>query len=313
MLGNLQIILPVFILIGAGYFATRNKMFSAEHVDAVMKFAQVFALPCLLFSAVAKLDIASSFQPQLLISFYAGNTVVFFLGALVARYLFKRPPGASVAVGFSGMFANTVLLGLPIIERAYGPEALQPVYAIIAIHVPYCYLVGITTMEVARAGGQPLGVTLMRICKEILTNSLTIGLMLGFVVNLGGITLPSFIWSPIQMMVSAAIPIALFSLGGVLVRYKLADRIGETVMVLGLKLFIHPGIAYFLAVYVFDLPIGLTRAAVLTAAMAPGVNVYLFASLYDRAKGTAANAVLLGTITSLFSVSFWLYMLEQSF
>jgi predicted permease len=313
MLGNLQIILPVFLLISAGYLATRQKMFTAEQVDAVMKFAQGFALPCLLFSAVAKLDIEASFQPQLLISFYAGNTTVFILGALIARFVFKRPAGTSVAVGFSGMFANTVLLGLPIIERAYGPEALQPVYAIIAMHVPYCYLVGITTMEVARAGGQSLGNTLLRIFKEIFRNSLTIGLILGFIVNLTGITLPSFIWSPIQMMVSAAIPIALFSLGGVLVRYKLADRIGETIVVLVLKLFIHPGIAYFLATQIFDMSFELTRAAVLAAAMAPGVNVYLFANIYDRAKGTAANAVLLGTITSLFSVSLWLYIIEVSF
>ena len=309
MLDNLRIIMPVFLLVGAGFLATKRGIFSSEQADAVMKFAQTFAIPALLFTAVANLDLSAVFKPHLLLSFYAGNTFVFIAGTLIARHFFKRPSGAAVAVGFSGMFANSVLLGFPIIERAFGPEALQPVYALVAIHAPYCYIVGITTMEVARADGQPLGKTARRILKEIFTNSLTIGLLLGFAVNISNIALPTFVWSPIKMMVSAAIPTALFALGGIMVRYKLADRIGETCVVLVLKLLVHPGIAYLLATQAFDMSIEFTRAAVMTAAMAPGINVYVFASMYDRAKGTAANAVLLGTAASIVSVSFWLFML----
>jgi predicted permease len=309
MLANLQIILPVFLIVGAGYLAAKRAIFTSEQADAVMRFAQTFAIPALLFTAVATLDLSSVFQPGVLISFYTGNTFVFIVGGLIAYHIFKRPAGAAVAVGFSGMFANSVLLGFPIIERAFGPEALQPVYALIAIHAPYCYIVGITTMEIFRADGQPIRKTVKRILKEIFTNSLTIGLMLGFAVNFSGVILPQFVWSPIKMMVNAAIPAALFALGGIIVRYKLTDRIGETLMVLTLKLFVHPGIAYILATQVFDLSIEFTRAAVMTGAMAPGVNVYVFANLYDRAKGTAANAVLLGTAASIVSVSFWLFML----
>jgi predicted permease len=309
MLTNFQIILPVFLLIGAGFLAAKRKIFKPEQADAVMTFALKFAIPALLFSAVAKLDLSAVFAPKLLISFYAGNTIAFIAGALIARHFFKRPPGAAVAVGFSGMFANSVLLGIPIIERAYGTEALQPVYALIAVHAPYCYIVGITTMEIVRSDGQSAFKTTQKILKEIFSNSLAIGLMLGFAVNLSGITLPQFVWSPIQLMMSAALPAALFSLGGILVRYKLADRIGETCVVLVLKLFVHPGIAYVLATQVFDLSIEFTRAAVMTAAMAPGINVYIFASMYDRAKGTAANAVLLGTVVSIVSISFWLFVL----
>jgi predicted permease len=51
------------------------------------------------------------------------------------------------------------------------------------------------------------------------------------------------------------------------------------------------------------------KGAVITAAMAPGINVYIFANMYDRARGTAASSVLVGTVASLFSVTFWLYIL----
>lgn len=310
MLNNLYIIFPVFLLVGAGYLAVKRRIFSSEHAGALMKFAQSFAIPALLFSAVARLDLSSVFQPKLLFSFYIGNTATFIIGAIIASRFFQRSPGEAVAVGFCGMFSNSVLLGLPIIERAYGNAALYPVYAIIAIHAPYCYMVGITVMETVRAGGRSFSETLISIAKEIFSNSLTIAILLGFAVNLSGLSLPGFVWSPIDMIVTAAIPTALFALGGILVRYTLTDRIGETLVVLTLKLFIHPGIVYVLGTYIFELSETFLRAAVITAAMAPGINVYLFASIYDRAKGTAANTILLGTALSTASISIWLFILE---
>ncbi|PCH95938.1 MAG: malonate transporter [Rhodobacteraceae bacterium] len=309
MIENLLVVLPVFVLIAAGYAMRKLNKIDDATADNLMDFAQKYGIPCLLFLATSRVDLSNSFQPGLFISFYAGNTFAFVVGGILAWKIFKRSPGNAVAVGFSGMFSNAVLLGVPIIERAYGPAALEGVFALVSIHAPYCYLVGISSMEFARAGGKPLGETIKQILKAIFSSSLTIGILLGISVNISGITLPAFIITPVEMMKSAAIPLALFSLGAILVRYKLAERTAETVMILFLKLVMHPLIAYVLAVYVLDLSQNFTRAAVMTAAMAPGINVYVFASMYDRAKGTAANAVLLGTLASIVSVSIWLQIL----
>ena len=51
------------------------------------------------------------------------------------------------------------------------------------------------------------------------------------------------------------------------------------------------------------------RSAVVTAAMAPGVNTYVFASLYARGQAQAASAVLLATALSVLTVSAWLAIL----
>ncbi len=57
-------------------------------------------------------------------------------------------------IGFCCLFSNSVLLGLPITERAYGPDALTGNFAIIAFHAPFCYGLGITAMEIVRAAAQ---------------------------------------------------------------------------------------------------------------------------------------------------------------
>ncbi len=307
MLGIIQIVLPVFLVLGAGYGAVKAGIFTEVHADGLMKYTQTIAVPCLLFNAIANLDLASVFHPALLASYYTGSITCFVLGILGARFLFKRRPGEAVSVGFCALFSNTLLLGLPIMERAYGTTELN--FAIIAVHAPFCYLIGITTMEFSRADGRALFQTATAVAKAISSNPLTIGLALGFVVNLLSIPIAEPVQQGVDMIVRSALPAALFGVGGILVRYSMTDSLSEIAMVLGLRLVLHPAIALFMTTVVFDLPPPFVQAAVVSAAMAPGVNAYVFANIYDRAKGTAASSVLLGTVASIFSVTVWLLIL----
>lgn len=306
----LQVVLPVFLVIGAGYIAVRLKLFKDSAVDGLMVFTQGFAIPCLLFLNIMRLDLAAVFDWRLLVAFYTGVIVSFSLGIVGARTLFRRRPGDSVAIGFAAMFSNTVLLGLPITERAYGADALAGNFAIISIHAPVLYLIGITMMEASRADGRGVAGTATAVTKAMFKNTLMIGLGLGFVVNISGINLPSSVISASEMVSRAALPAALFGLGGILTRYSFRASIGEAGLITTLKLFVHPAIAYVMCTTVFDLPMEFTRSAVVSASMAPGVNAYVFANMYNRAKGAAASAVLLGTATSIFSASIWLYILS---
>ena len=120
----LDVILPVFLVIGFGWFAAFRGWFSDSAVDGLMRFAQTFALPCVLFLGVAQLDLSRAYSPALMLSFYSGAFAGFALCFSAARWLFQRPLTDAVAIGFAGMFSNSLLLGLPITERAYGAEAL---------------------------------------------------------------------------------------------------------------------------------------------------------------------------------------------
>jgi malonate transporter len=305
----LLVVMPVFLVIGAGYAATRTHLFRQSGVDGLMVFTQNFAIPCLLFRGVATLDLGAAFDGRLLLSFYSGAVICFALGTIAVRRLFRRRPGEAVAVAFAGLFSNSVLLGLPIMERAYGAAALAPNFAIVAIHAPFCYLVGISTMEVARADGRGFVATVRVVLNAMFRNALMIGLALGFAVNLAGIPLPEPVWGAVNMVADAALPAALFGLGGVLTRYSIRASIGEAGMIASLSLVLHPAIALGLSHFVFDLPAEFVRAAVVTAAMAPGVNAYVFANLYNRAQAQAATVILLATGASVVTAAAWLAVL----
>ncbi|MBF9049765.1 AEC family transporter [Roseobacter sp. HKCCD9010] len=305
----LSVVLPVFLVIGAGYLAVWRGLFSDSGVDGLMDFTQKFAIPCLLFMGISTLDLEQNFDWRLLASFYTGSTICFFLGMFGARALFGRPWQDSVAIGFACLFANTVLLGLPIMERAYGPDSLGPNFAIVALHAAFCYLLGITAMEIVRADSNSPLRMVRTVGLAMFRNPLMIGVGLGFVVNLTGLPMPGVLTEAINLMIRAALPAALFGLGGVLYRYKPEGDAKVIAFICVMSLIVHPAIAYGMGGQVLALSEEQMRSVVITAAMAPGVNTYIFANMYGAARRVAASSVLIGTALTVLTASIWLAVL----
>ncbi|MEZ0468671.1 AEC family transporter [Phaeobacter sp. SYSU ZJ3003] len=304
----IDVILPVFLVVAAGYAATMKGYFTHSHIEGLMKFTQSFAIPCLLFRAIANLDLSSSFDPTLLVSFYTGAGICFLIGLFGARLIFKRDWEDCVAIGFCCLFSNSVLLGLPITERAFGPDNLTGNYAIIAFHYPFCYGIGITVMEIVKNRGSGS----MKMARSVLTamfrNVLILGIALGFAANLIGLTIPGAIDDALQLLIRAALPAALFALGGVLVQYRPEGDLRTIAFVCVTALMVHPAIVWSLG-STLGLKQDLFRSGVLNAAMAPGFNAYIFANMYGRARRVAASSVLIATGASVLTVWFWLVVL----
>lgn len=307
----LDVILPVFLVIGFGYAAARAGLFDDGAVDGVMRFAQNFAVPALLFKSIATLDLATAYAPALLASFYIAGFVSFFTAFTASILWFKRPLTDATAIGFVALFSNSLLLGLPITERAYGPDALAGNYAIISMHSPLFYGFGIGLMEWARTRGQGLSTPALarQILRAVFSQSLVVGITAGFVLNLSNLQPPAFFWSGLDLITRAAIPAALFGLGGVLVRYKPDGDFRIIAMLCGCSLILHPALTYGLGRFVFHLDTAGMRSAVVTAAMAPGVNAFMFANMYGVGKRVAASTVLIATALSIPTAWFWLHLL----
>ena len=304
----LDVIIPVFLIIGFGYCTVWTKLFSIDTIDGLMKFSQNFAIPVLLFNAIAKVDLASVFDLNLFFSFYVGATACFLIGFLGSHYLFNRPLEDSVAIGFCCLFSNTVMLGLPITERAYGLDALQHNFAIVSIHAPFCYFLGITVMELVKSSEKSISKKSMMIFKAMFSNALVVGIVLGFLVNISGINLAKSIQASIDMITAVALPAALFGMGGILYQCRPEGDIGPITMICLVSLLIHPAIVWISGINLALSDMQL-RSTVITAAMAPGINTYVFANMYGRAKRVASTGVLLSTALSIGTVWIWLNLL----
>ncbi|MBE3639913.1 AEC family transporter [Mangrovicoccus algicola] len=304
----IEVVLPVFFVLGFGYLAAKRGWISSASVDGLMVFSQKFAIPCLLFLAISQLDLGQSFDLRLLASFYVGAISGFAAGILGARFLFGRPWEDCIAIGFCCLFSNSLLLGLPISERAYGEASLAANFTIISIHSPFCYLIGITAMEMVRNAGRTRAETARAVLKAMFSNALIIGIVLGLAFNLTGLAMPGVLEDALDLMRRAALPTALFGLGGVLVRYRPEGDLATAGFVVAVSLILHPAVTLGLG-QVLGVPHDTLRNGVVTAAMAPGVNSYLFADMYGKARRVAATGLLLGTALCVVTAWIWLQLL----
>lgn len=311
MLEIIPIVMPVFLVIGAGYAAVRAGVFNDSGTDGVLAFTVRISIPTLLFVSMFELDLGAAFNWPMLLSFYTGAFASFALGVLGARMIGRRP-GESIAIGFGAFFSNTVLIGLPIMSRAYGDEATGPMFGIIAFHAPVLYMTGMIAMEMSRQGGEGALAAIQRAARSIAKNGLMIGIALGLALNLTGAPLPESVMAAADLLAAAALPAALFGLGAALTRYRFRAEIGPAAGVTALSLIVHPLIAYLLAAHLFGLAPEFVRAAVITAAMPAGMNVYVFATMYRRAEGVAASTVILSTAVAVLTVTLWLYILGDA-
>lgn len=305
----LNVVIPVFAIIALGYAAVRLRLYPAEGVKGLVAFVNNFATPCLLFEAMLTSDFGSTFNWSIIVPFYIGSLTSLTLGTVIAVRWFRARPGEGVSSGFSAMFTNTVLIGIPIVTRAYGEAALPTVFSIIAFHAPMLITIGMLVMELVRRGGVPLHKSLAVAAVRIVQNPLLWGVALGLIANRMNVELPEPGTAFLHMMSAAVLPAALFGLGGALNEYRVSESWVQASVMSVFKLIIHPTIAYVLMIWVLHLPLEVARFGILLAAMPTGINAYVFATYYDRAVNVATNTVLISTVASVLTVTTWLFIL----
>lgn len=309
MLAIFNVVFPVFAIIVIGYLAVRFRLYPSEGVRGLVAFVNNFLTPVLLFQSMLHADFGTAFNWHVILPFYAGALIVFIVGIIIAMRFFKNRPGEGVSSGFAAMFTNTVLLGIPVMQRAYGEAAMPVVFSIIALHASMLITIAMIVMELMRRDRTPLHRALGLAAIRIVQNPLLWGIALGVLANLSDVVLVEPVEDLFSMMSAAVVPVALFGLGGALNEYRLADNWQQALAMSLLKLIAQPLIAWVLMVPILNVDPDQARYGVLLAAMPAGINVYVFATYYNRGVNVATNVVLISTILSVVTLTGWLYFL----
>lgn len=156
MISIINVVAPIFALIAVGYLAVRLKFFPQRGVNSLVMFVNNFATPCLLFESMLTSDFRSVFNPSIIVPFYVGALFSLAVGTLLARRFFNNGIEDAVSSGFAAMFTNTLLVGFPILHRAYGDAAMPTVFSIVGFHGPVLLTSGMLTMELVKRGGASL-------------------------------------------------------------------------------------------------------------------------------------------------------------
>lgn len=307
MFDSLAIVMPIFIVVGLGLAAGKYGLVSEKVGDGLSEFVYAIAIPALMFRTIAgarPVDVA----PWLYwLSYFVGVVTVWALAMLLARRGFGLPKPESAIAGFSTGQANTVLIGIPLIIRAFGEAGTVPLFLLVAIHLPLTMSAATLLVERSLGGDAGLPVILWK----LVTHPILIGIALGILCFETQTRPPEPVMAAINLFGDASAPCALFSMGMALSRYGFGADIRMLCGLAVLKLAVHPALVLAMGKYAFNLPPVWTGVAVLFAACPSGINAYLLAERYRRGVALSSSAISFTTLLSPLTTTFWVWLVTR--
>lgn len=296
----LGIIGPVFALIAMGAVAMRVKLLDLPALKGMTDFVFYAAMPALLFLSIGgapPLRLA-----DLAASFLAGALLLFAVAVLLGRTVLRARLAASSVFALNCVFGNTVMLGIPIVDAAYGREGVANLLAVVAFHSAFLLPLATILIEADTGTGRgPLGV-LRAALPGILRNPVIVTMALALSWRLTGWPIPGAVQRFLGLLGAAGPPLALFCLGASLPKPEGWSDLKEVLLGGLLKLFAMPALVALLAHLAGVTGLGF-KVVVIASAMPTGANAFMLARRFATMAEASASTVVATTAVSVVTLS----------
>lgn len=309
MTAILNVVLPVFAIMLAGFLSGRFGLLGGASSEALNRFVYYGALPALFFVSLSRAGGGEAVSWPFLLAYGGGLAAIFVIAIAVAIFAFPNRLGALGLNGMSANFSNSGYMGIPLLITAFGEAGKLP--AIIgatmmgAVVMPV--VVVIIELDLGRGAG-PLGI-LRRVGIAVGRNPLVLSSAAGVAVSALGLPLPQPVATFCDILGAAAGPCALFAIGLFLVGRPLRAGLGEVFWLVFLKLVAQPAITWWLAYDLLEMPEVWAASAVILSALPTGALVFVLAQQHDIYVQRATSAIVISTVVSVVTLSALFVML----
>ncbi|WP_462409396.1 AEC family transporter [Neobacillus sp. Marseille-QA0830] len=299
----LNVILPVFLLIGAG--AMLHRKFKFE-INTLSKLTTYLLMPAVSFVNVYQTNVS-------------GATLLHIVGFLLIQCISLMIISSVIAKvakfdnSLSSTFKNSIVLnnsgnfGLPVSQLVFQHNPLGA-----SIQIVVMIFQNLLTYTYGLLNSVSVDRSKLRALNEFLKNPVIYAFLLGLILHSTQIKIPTFLWTPIENTSSAFIAVALITLGAQSAYIKISRFSLPLFLSLFGRLILSPTIAIMI-IFTLNLE-GTTAQALFIASSFPtSRNSALFALEYGNHPEYAAQVVLLSTILSMITVTTVVYLSQILF
>src|SRR5690606_42127688 len=111
MIDLFLLILPLYLLIGIGFLATRTQLLAPDVIPALGSFVLNIALPALIINAMMSHNLQETINIGYLLAYGFGSFAAFGLVFLLFRVVLRRPLSQAANAAFCGSASNTPSVG----------------------------------------------------------------------------------------------------------------------------------------------------------------------------------------------------------
>ena len=300
----LTIIFSVFGYIFLGYLIKKTNIIPNKLIRFYNFTSFNLLLPITLITNFWNVTFPQLIVYELIIAFFGAGIIIFIIGFFISRKFFNFKTDDSALFGLGACFGNSVAFGIPLMYSILGPIDVMPYMVLVLFHGLIHFTYTTLIIEVYRNHALPGIELISKIIMGLLKNVVLFGMFVGFFLNTSNISMPNILIVILIPLSKIALPAVLICLGITLGGFKIIHNISHSIVLTGLKNFIHPAIAFIIAKYIFFMPPLLIIVVTMAAALPSGSQTYYFSYRYNSLQQTITSNIVLSTFVSFFTLSF---------
>ena len=279
------------LIIVLGFILGKVKLISTDTNKQLVNLLLTVFMPASLFSAFP--GVYSEEYTQLFFYGLGGGVVVMILLVLLSRLIFMKglyKGELRFESQFALIFNNATFLGYPIVVNTFGESGIIAYCGFIVAFNVALFSYGIYLFE-RKLTPKLLG--------RVLTNPNIIAVVLGMIIYLAGVSLPSFLTDAVSYVGSATTPLSIICIGFMLSKAEFSKLIRRWRLMLTaiIQLFVGPVVTY-LALIFLRFPDEVVAVCTLIQTLPTATSLGLFATKYGGNEIESSELVAISTIFS---------------
>jgi predicted permease len=299
----LNVAVPIFGVILAGYLAGRRRILGGEATAALNAFVSFFALPVLFFGTLARTPVAAVLDLRLMAGFGLVVLATFAVGMLSTRLAVGGGLARMSLQAIAASWGNVGYMGVPLCLAAFGEQGLPPAMLAVIVTSIIAMVFGVMLIEFEVAAGHGPILTFFNAAWNVVRNPLPVSIVAGIAYSALALPLPTPVEKWLDLLGAAASPCALFAIGLFLSDKSVRSGFAEAGLATLIKLLLQPLLAVCVLPFFVDLNSVPGQVALLMAALPTAANAFVLAKQFDIQVEQNTASVLLSTAFSVVTVS----------
>lgn len=302
---SLNATMPVFFVIFVGWFLKKVGIIRKDFQDANNRLVFRVLLPVMLFCDVAETDLSATFSMKFFL-FCVSATLACFATVWILAALFYKDR-ASIGSFVQGAIRGSAgILGVAFAENMYGRAGMVPLMMIAIVPI---YNIGSVILLTMYSSERPPQGQIKKVCLEVLTNPLILGILAGIPFALLHVQFPALVQKSLNNLSVITSPLALLMVGADFDLQKASAQRIPVLLATAIKLLIQPAIFLPIAVLLGFRDESLIAILIMLGAPAT-VSGYIMARGMHNNVSMAGSIVVLTTMLSAITVTGIIFVLR---
>lgn len=304
---SLNAVAPVFLMMVLGLVFRRLGLLEASVAEKLNTFVFKVTLPVLVFGDLAPLDFSELWDTRFVL-FCFGATLVSIAAAAALSFLWRdrSVQGEFIQASYR---SSAALLGIAFITNIYGDAGMAPL--MIVGSVPLYNVMAVVVLSFFRPErGRLDGALMKKTLLGIVTNPIILGIAAGLLWSALRIPMPTILRKTVSSLGGISSPLGLMAMGATFDFRKAFGKLAPSVTAAVIKLVGFTALFLPLAVHMGFRDEKLVAILVMLGS-ATTVSSYVMARSMGHEGVLSASTVMLTTLLSAFTLTFWLWLLRS--